>query len=59
MTPDCIKKVEGLYAKNEVFEDLSIEQLLYSAIKGTGLSEVKMVLDDTDWSKWLTDEDLE
>lgn len=59
MTPNCIKNVEKLYQENEVFQDLTIEQLLYSAIKGTGLDEVRRVLHLTDWSEWVDKKDLD
>ena len=51
MTDNCIKVVDKLEEENEIFEGLSVEQLLYSAIKGSDIEDVKYVLENTDWSK--------
>lgn len=52
MTKDCIKKVDDLQQESNIFCDLSVEQLLYSAISGTDYEDVKHVLENTDWTKW-------
>lgn len=52
MTKDCIKQVDALQQESEAFNDLSVEQLLYSAISGTSLEDVRSVLENTDWAKW-------
>lgn len=52
MTDKCIKQVDQLQQDSEVFSDLSVEQLLYSAIVGAGIEDVKYVLENTDWSEW-------
>jgi hypothetical protein len=52
MTNKCIKKVDALQQESEAFNDLSVEQLLYSAIIGTSYEDVKFVLENTDWSKY-------
>lgn len=56
MTPKCIKRVERLEAESTAFAELSVEQLLYAAIKGSGLDDVRHVLDTTDWDKWAKEE---
>jgi hypothetical protein len=52
MTDNCIKKVDALQQESEIFNELSVEQLLYSAVIGAGYDDVKYVLENTDWSKW-------
>lgn len=52
MTPNCIKKVLDLQNECEKFNDLTVEQLLYAAIVGSDLDEVRRVLNSTDWNKW-------
>lgn len=52
MTDNCIKEVDELQQSSEEFNDLSVEQLLYSAICGTDLEDVRYVLDNTDWFKY-------
>lgn len=51
MTKNCIDAVNEFEKENNTFADLSVEQLLYSAIKGTGIEDVKWVLESTDWEK--------
>jgi len=60
MTPNCIKQIEKLedecnatVGDKFLFTDLSAEQLLYAAIKGVGFDDVKYVLENTDWDKYL------
>lgn len=66
MTPDCIKRLEYLedqattiseadISSDGVFTfiDLSVEQLLYAAIKATSIEEVRAVLEVTDWDYWI------
>ena len=52
MTNRCIKEIDGLQQENEAFSDLSIEQLLYSCIAGSGYEDTRFVLENTDWSEW-------
>ena len=52
MTESCIKIIDKLQQENEAFCDLSIEQLLYCCIVGSGYEDTKYVLENTDWSKW-------
>ena len=53
MTDNCIKQIEELEKNDETFERLSVEQLLYSAIKGSGIEDVKYVLDNTNWDEMI------
>ncbi len=53
MTDNCIKKVEELEKSSNAFDDLTVEQLLYSAIKGTSIEDVKYVIDNTDWAEMI------
>lgn len=55
MTKNCIKIVNELDKTNEVFNSLSAEQLLYAAIKGTSLEDVRYVLEDTNWKDLIED----
>lgn len=50
MTPNCTKVVDELAKTNETFASLSVEQLLYAAVKDTDLETVLHVLLTTDWS---------
>ena len=50
MTPQCKVTVDELTASNETFAGLTVEQLLYAAIKDTDLETVLHVLLTTDWS---------
>jgi hypothetical protein len=54
MTDNCIKKVHKMEEENEEFGDLSVEQLLYSAIKGSDFDDVKYVLEHTDWELMIS-----
>lgn len=56
MTPKCIKTIDQLQQDSEAFCDLSIEQLLYACIIGSGLEDTQYVLNHTDWSKWCPNE---
>lgn len=49
MTRDCVEEVIRFNEESERFDGLSVEQLLYAAILGAGLSDVKFVLENTDW----------
>lgn len=49
MTPNCITQVEDLTKTNEVFAGLTVEQLLYAAIKDTDYETVLGVLTTTNW----------
>ena len=46
MTKNCIKQVDDLQQESEVFCDLSVEQLLYAAIKGTSIEEVGYIFNE-------------
>jgi len=59
MTPECVMRVID-FEQDELardieapFDSFSVEQLLLCAIKGAGLDDVKFVLENTDWDKWL------
>jgi hypothetical protein len=52
MTPKCKTTVDELTKTNTVFAGLSVEQLLYAAIKDTDYETVMYVLTTTEWSKW-------
>ena len=49
MTPNCIQQIENLTKTNEVFAGLTVEQLLYAAIKDTDYETVMCVLQTTKW----------
>ncbi len=53
MTKQCIQIVDKFEEDNEVFEGLSVEQLLYSAIKGSDIEDVRYVLENTKWDEWI------
>ena len=53
MTEGCKKTIENLEKTNQVFNSLSVEQLLYSAIKGTSIEDVEYVLDNTNWKDYI------
>jgi len=52
MTPNCVKAVDNLQQESEAFNDLTVEQLLFAAICGAGLNDVKYVLEKTDWAEF-------
>ena len=54
MTGRCLVEVLKLEEESGVFNDLSIEQLLYACVKAVGVSETKYCLLDTDWSEYIT-----
>ena len=54
MTPNCMKEVKKLEEESQTFDSLSVEQLLYAAIVGTDLGEVKYVLENTDWAEFCS-----
>lgn len=49
MTPQCKVTVDELTASNQVFAELTVEQLLYAAIAGTDVETVLHVLLTTNW----------
>lgn len=51
MTPRCKTTVDELTKTNTVFADLSVEQLLYAAIKDTDYETVLHVLTTTEWDR--------
>jgi len=51
MTQDCIDNLNKLRKENKTFEELTIEQLLFEAIRGSDLDEVKSCLNDTNWQE--------
>ena len=53
MTNECIEEVKRLSVENEVFRELSVEQLLYAAIAGAGIADVISTLKATNWVKWI------
>jgi len=53
MTENCIKTLKELRENNETFAGLSVEQLIFEAIRSVGPKEVKTVLEVTDWTKWM------
>jgi hypothetical protein len=53
MTPNCTKVVDELIATNETFASLTVEQLLYAAIKDTDYETVFDILQTTDWNEWF------
>jgi len=60
MTPECIQQIKDIenaefetLAGEGPFTALSIEQLLYAAIKSTSIEEVRTVLEVTDWDRWI------
>ena len=57
MTPKCVKEVHELELKSDAFADMTVEQLLYAAIIGSGYEEVVSVLVHTNWSKWCANVD--
>lgn len=63
MTPECIKQVRDLELSelNSLegegpFTSLTVEQLLYCAIKATDVETVRAVLDVTDWEEIIQSE---
>lgn len=48
-----IKEVQELNQSNKIFRHLSVQQLLYAAISDAGISEVRSILDNTDWRELL------
>lgn len=53
MTDNCIKDVLALQEKSEEFNDMTVEQLLYSCIAGTGVKDTLWVLMNTNWDEYL------
>jgi hypothetical protein len=51
MTPKCVEEVHELEMNNDVFADMSVEQLLYAAIIGTSYEDVVWTLVSTYWHK--------
>jgi hypothetical protein len=51
MTPQCKITVDKLIETNETFASLTVEQLLYAAIKDTDYETVFHVLFTTDWTR--------
>jgi len=56
MTKNCIKQVLKLQEDCEVFNDLTVEQLLYACISAVGLDETVAVLATTPWKKYCSGE---
>jgi hypothetical protein len=56
MTPASIKEVDDFVDMNDIFADLSIEQLLYAAIEGSSLADVVEILSHTKWKKYCRTE---
>ena len=46
MTHDCVKQLDKLRRESEAFRNLSIEQLLYEAVRSSDFVEVETVLND-------------
>ena len=53
MTPDCVYQVDEFEKSSEAFEGLTVEQLLYAAIKGSSYHEVYYTLKETDWTQYV------
>jgi len=54
MTPQCIQEVIDLERDSQEFADLTLEQLLFAAIKGSDPDEVVDILTNTDWMAWIS-----
>lgn len=49
MTDSCLHSVHDLENESKRFGDMSVEQLLYAAIKATSHEEVASILTHTNW----------
>lgn len=57
MTKKSIEQVLRLQETSEEFNDLSVEQLLWAAIVGSSLVEVRDILKLTSWHEWCDNVD--
>lgn len=52
MTLNCVEKLAELRETCPEFADLSAEQLIYEAVTGVGVADVKFILNDLQENGW-------